>query len=67
MLDEDPDVDFARFELNDFHQTLLHAGGREVCVKDAENWLEENDYDSCYRVHSTEEIAESVIAGDQPG
>ena len=38
MLDEDPDLDFAGCEPNDFHQTLLHAGGREVSVEDIENW-----------------------------
>ena len=30
ILDEDPDLDFAGFELNDFHQTLLHAGEKSV-------------------------------------
>ena len=67
MLDEDPDLDFAGFEPNCFHQTLLCAGGSEVSVKDVENWLEENDSDPGYQVLSTEEIAESVLAGYQPG
>ena len=75
-MDEDPDLDFAGFEPNDLHQTLLHAGEshageshageREVSVKDVENWLEENDSNPAYQVLSTEEIAESVLAGDQP-
>ena len=67
MLDEDPDLHFAGFERNDFHQTLLRAGEREVCVEDDENLLEKNDSDHGYQVLSTEEIAESVLAGDQPG
>ena len=43
------------------------AGEREVSVEDVENWLEENDSDLGYKVLSTEEIVESVLAGDQPG
>ena len=31
MLDEDYDLDFAGFEPNDFHQSLLHAGKRSQC------------------------------------
>ena len=31
MLDEDPDLDFAGFELNDFHQALLRPGDRGQC------------------------------------
>ena len=38
---------------------------REVCVEDVENWLDENDSDLGYQVRSTEEIAESVLSGDQ--
>ena len=41
--------------------------GREVSVEDVENWLEENDSNPGYQVLSMEEIAESVMAGDQPG
>ena len=67
MLDEHPDLHFAGLEPNDFHQTLLCAGEREVCVEDVENLLEENDSDPGYQVLSTEEIAESALAGDQPG
>ena len=36
---------------------------REVSVEDVENWLEENDSHPGYQVLSTEEIAESVLAG----
>ena len=39
----------------------------EVSVEDVENWLEENDSDPGYQVLSTDEIAESVLADDQPG
>ena len=37
---------------------------REVSAEDGENWL---DSDPCYHVLSSEEIAESVATGDQPG
>ena len=37
MLVEDSDQDFAWLEPNDFHQTSLRAGEREVCVEDVEN------------------------------
>ena len=67
ILFKDSDLDFAGLERKDFHQTLLRAGEREVSVEDVENWLEENDSDHVYQVLSTEEIAESVLAGDQPG
>ena len=67
MLDKDSDQDFARLEPSDFHQTLLCAGEREVSVKDVENWFEENNSDPGYQVHPTEEIADSILAGDQPG
>ena len=67
MLNKDPDIDFAGFERNGFHQLILRAVEREVSVEDVENWLEENDSDPGYRVLSTEEIAESVLNGDQPG
>ena len=40
---------------------------REVSVEDLENRLVENDSDPVYHVLSTEEIAESDLAGDQPG
>ena len=45
----------------------MRAVEREVSVEDVENWLEENDSDPGYRVISMEEIAESVLNGDQPG
>ena len=67
MLEGHPDLYFAWFEPNDFHQILLRAGEREVIVHDVENWLKETDCDPGYQVLSTEEIAESVQAGDQPG
>ena len=67
MLDEDPDQDFAGFEPNDFLLALLRAGEKEVSVEDEENWLVENDSDPGYQDLSMEEIAESVLAGDQPG
>ena len=53
MLDEDPDRYFSWFEPNDFHQTSLRAGVREVSVEDLENLLEEYDYDTVYKVLST--------------
>ena len=64
---EDPDLDFAGFEPNYIHQTLLHAGMKEVSDKDVENWLEESESYPVYQVLSTEEIVESVLGGDQPG
>ena len=67
MLDEDLDLDFDGLEPNDFHQALLRAGEIEVSVEDVEDWLVENDSDPGYQLLSTEEIAESVLAGDQPG
>ena len=67
MLHEDPDLDYAGLEPNDFHQTLLCAGEREVSAKDVGNWLEEKDSDPGYQVLSTEEIAELVLVGYQPG
>ena len=36
-MDEDPDPDFAGFEPNDFHQTLLRNEEREVSVEYVEN------------------------------
>ena len=65
MFDEDPHLDFSGFEPNDLHQNLLCAGEREVSFEDAEIWLEENDSEPGYQVHSTEEIVESVLAADQ--
>ena len=53
MLDEDPDRDFAGLEPNDFHQTLLRAGVREVSVEDVENLLKEYDSDTVYQILST--------------
>ena len=67
MLDEDSDLDFAGSEPNDYRQTFVCAGEREVCVEGAENWLEENDLEPGYQVLSTGEIVESVLLGDQPG
>ena len=67
MLDEDPDLDFARIEPNDSHQTSLRADEREVSVKYVEIWLDENDPDTGYLVLYTEEIVESAMDGDQPG
>ena len=67
MLNEDPDLCFAGLEPNDFHQTLLRAGEREISFEDAENWLEENDSDPVFQVLSVEEIDESVQAEEQPG
>ena len=67
MLNDDPDLDFSWFKPNDFDQTLLRAGERKVNVEEVENWLEENDSDPVCQVFSTEEIAESVLPGDQPG
>ena len=58
MLDEDPKLDSAGFEPNDFHQSLLRAGEREVSVDDVEIWLDENNSDPGYQVLSTDEIAE---------
>ena len=66
-MDDDPDLYFAGLERNDLQHTLLRAGEREVSVEDVENWLDENDSDPGYQVLSTVEIAESVLAGDQPG
>ena len=67
MLDEDHEPDFSGFEPNDIHQTLLRPGEKEVSVEDVENWLEENDSELGYQVLSTDEIAESVLGGEQPG
>ena len=43
------------------------AGEREGSVENADIWLEENDSYPGYQVLSTEEIAESFLASDQPG
>ena len=67
MLDENTCLDFAGFERNYFHQALLRAGEEEVSLEGAENWFGENDSEPGYQVLSTEEITESVLAGDQPG
>ena len=40
---------------------------REVSIVGVENWLEENDCHHGYQVLSTEEIVESILAGDQAG
>ena len=45
MLDEDPELHFARIEPNYLHQALILAEEREVSVEDVENRLEENDSD----------------------
>ena len=37
-----------------------------MSIFNVENWFEENDSDPGYQVISTEEIAESVLADDQP-
>ena len=34
MLDEDPELDFAGLEPNDFHQTSLRAVEKEVSIED---------------------------------
>ena len=48
MLDEDPYIHFAGLKPNDFHQTLLCDGERDISVEDVENWLEENNSDPSY-------------------
>ena len=65
MLDKDPDLGFTGFNRIIFtkHYCILD---RERGVN-VENWLEEDDSDPGYQVLSTEEIVESVLAGDQPG
>ena len=67
MLYEYLDIDFAVSEPNYFHQALIRAGEREVCVEGVENWLEEIHSDPVYQVLYTGKILESVLAGDQPG
>ena len=56
MLDDDPDLHFAGLEPNDFHRNFVCAVERDVCVKDVENCLEEDDSDPCYQVLSTEKL-----------
>ena len=57
MLDEDPDQAFTVYEVNDFRQTPLRVGEREVSVEDVEKRLEEKNSDPGYQVVYTEEIS----------
>ena len=45
----------------------LRAGERDSSFEDDVNWLDENDSNPDYQVRTTEEIAESVLLGAQPG
>lgn len=64
MMGEDPESDFEGFEPKVFHKVLSYAGEKNVDLNDFRNWLEENDADPSYQVLSMEEIAESVLAGE---
>ena len=43
LQDVDPELDFERFEAQDFQRIFQACGEKEVSLKDVENWLEEND------------------------
>ena len=67
MLDEDLGLDFAGLGPNDIQQSSSRIEEREVSIDDVKNRLEESESYPVYQVLSTEEIAESVQAGEQPG
>ena len=61
LLDQDPELDFEGFSLEDFHQIFLRSGETEVTVEDVENWFDDNDANPGYQVLSLGEIAKSVV------
>ena len=63
--DEDSDIEFEGFEPDDFHKMMVRTGETDVTAEYVQDWLEENDADPWYQVLSMEEIAKTVLHGDQ--
>ena len=60
-MDQDLELDFEGFLLEDCHQIFLRTGETDVTVEDVENWLDDNDANPGYQVLSLGEIADSVV------